>query len=97
MKTGLPFGLIMGLIFSLSSRWKVGMSSGLVSGLVFGSGLAGFMALNASVPPAHHLYFRDRLSAMTALPIISLNREGVGGWLTRFQARRSASCRGRGP
>jgi hypothetical protein len=70
-KTGLPFGLIKGLNFSLSSGWKVEMSSGLVSGLVFGSGLAGFMALQRKRAAGSPPVFPERLSAMTALPLIS--------------------------
>jgi hypothetical protein len=79
--TGVPFGLVMGVFFTLSQRNPLGLVYGLVAGLIFGVLLAAFAAKQRSrftqedpcqdgerllkQGPANH--FRGW--------------EGVGGWL----------------
>jgi hypothetical protein len=84
---GVPFGLIMGLLFTFQSRHPLGFAFGLAAGLFFGLCLAAFAEWQRSRftldPPVlcdEHLLMHGPANHFRGL-------EGVGGWLVLTDKR----------
>jgi hypothetical protein len=79
--TGVPFGLFMGLFFTLQSGSPFGFVHGLAAGLLFGLLSAAFLAWQSSRFTREALYLEGEQLLKQGLANHFNRWEGVGGWL----------------
>ena len=86
--SGLPFGIIMGLIFSLSSgNFLPGLILGGLSGIFFGSLIAAFLGHQSGKMSSSNDHFEGEIVLLEGPANHFLNAEGRGGWLTLTPTR----------
>lgn len=81
LRTGIPFGIGMGVFCVLVAGWHIGLALAAVSAFLYGVGMAGFTGF------LRQRFARER-PALTGEQVLHegqanhfLNREGVGGWI----------------
>ena len=80
-KSGIPFGLIMALVFSHAGDWHVGVPAGLCAGFFFGLGTAVFLDRQRHRFQIERPDFSGEQLLWEGPANHFLHGEGVGGWL----------------
>lgn len=80
-KTGLPFGLLMGVFFVFGYGWLLGAVSGVVSGILFGAVFAGFVSYQSSRFAKNRPLMPEENLIKEGGANHFLNGEAVGGWI----------------
>ena len=81
LRTGLPFGVIMGVFFAFQSGLVRGMVSGAFAGILFGLLMASFAKYQAKSNSVKRPDFENEDILEEGPANHFLNGEGVGGWL----------------
>jgi hypothetical protein len=84
---GVPFGLIMGLLFSVQSGHPLGFAFGLATGLLFGLCLAAFAEWQQSRFTLEPSVLKDEQLLKQGPANHFRGVEGVGGWLVLTDKR----------